>query len=81
MIGELSRNGVAQSANRLLAGLRMSVNLELGIEEFVRRADGDREAEPVSSGRDSSCVEPGRLQPCTDGINALGSGSDKFPDL
>lgn len=54
---------------------------ELGIKQVAGLADGDLERQPITSRRDGFGSDIVLLQPCTNGGNGLGRGSNECLDL
>lgn len=81
MAKQLSWDRVAERADDLLASVGVGEDLEVGIEQLVRLADGQRDTEPVASGRDGLRGKSCTLEPGINGVDTLGSGSNELFNL
>ena len=71
MAYELGWDGVAHCPNGLLSTCRVGEDREVGIKEFVRFADGERDTEPVSSRSDGGSVKACVREPRVDSLHTV----------
>ncbi len=72
-----SWDGIAHSSDGLFPGLRVSEYGEVRVKEFVRLADGKRNAQPVSRRSNGSGTESGLVEPRVHAFDGLGSGGNE----
>lgn len=78
---EVSRDGVGEGPDGRLAGLLVGEDGEVGVEEVVRLADRDGEAEPVSGGGDGLGGDAVLSEPRVDCSNAVRGRRYELLDL
>lgn len=71
---QVVRQGVGQSADRLLTARKVLVYSVLSVEELIRLADGRRELDPVARTSDGRRLNAVRCKPRGDSVGRLLGG-------